>query len=102
VEGREGQQREHGDRCLVQTAIMSIGSLLVRKTNSTKQVWQKEYDNLGSELATNPTLEATKQVLTLSYNDLSTCVRTLPSRNLVMSNCGSSNSKRGCCPMLRI
>jgi hypothetical protein len=51
---------------------MSIGSLLASKTNSTKQVWQKEYDNLGSELATNPTLEAAKQVLTLSYNDLST------------------------------
>ncbi|GJN00863.1 hypothetical protein PR202_ga18084 [Eleusine coracana subsp. coracana] len=51
-------------------AIMSIGSLLASKANRTKQEWQKVCDNLGSELVTNPTLEGTKQVLTLSYDDL--------------------------------
>lgn len=51
-------------------AIVSIGSLLASKPNRTKQEWQKVCDNLGSELETNPTLEGTKQVLTLSYNDL--------------------------------
>lgn len=30
-------------------AIMSIGSLLASKTNTTKQEWQKVCDNLGSE-----------------------------------------------------
>jgi cobalamin biosynthesis protein CbiG len=47
-------------------AIMSIGSLLASKTNATKQGWQKVCDNLGSELPTNPTLEAAKQVLILA------------------------------------
>uniref|UniRef100_A0ACD6A5A7 Uncharacterized protein n=1 Tax=Avena sativa TaxID=4498 RepID=A0ACD6A5A7_AVESA len=51
-------------------AIVSIGSLLASKPKITKQEWQKVCDNLGSELETNPTLEGTKQVLTLSYNDL--------------------------------
>jgi Leucine-rich repeat (LRR) protein len=51
-------------------AIMSIGSLLARKTNRTKQEWQKVCNNLGSELESNPTLEGAKQVLTLSYDDL--------------------------------
>jgi Leucine-rich repeat (LRR) protein len=51
-------------------AIVSIGSLLASRPNITKQEWQKVCDNLGSELETNPTLEGTKQVLTLSYNDL--------------------------------
>lgn len=51
-------------------AILSIGSLLASKTNTTKQEWQKVCDNLGSELETNPTLEGAKQVLTLSYDDL--------------------------------
>ncbi|XBH97469.1 hypothetical protein VPH35_127132 [Triticum aestivum] len=51
-------------------AIVSIGSLLASKPNRTKQEWQKVSDNLGSELELNPTLEGTKQVLSLSYNDL--------------------------------
>nr|BAX25033.1 putative NBS-LRR type R protein, Nbs2-Pi2 [Oryza officinalis] len=51
-------------------AIVSIGSLLASKPNRSKQEWQKVCDNLGSELVSNPTLEGTKQVLTLSYNDL--------------------------------
>nr|BAX24887.1 putative NBS-LRR type disease resistance protein [Oryza longistaminata] len=51
-------------------AIVSIGSLLASKPNRSKEEWQKVCDNLGSELESNPTLEGTKQVLTLSYNDL--------------------------------
>uniref|UniRef100_A0A0D9WM60 Uncharacterized protein n=1 Tax=Leersia perrieri TaxID=77586 RepID=A0A0D9WM60_9ORYZ len=51
-------------------AIVSIGSLLASKPNRSKEEWQKVRDYLGSELETNPTLEGTKQVLTLSYNDL--------------------------------
>nr|BAX25169.1 putative NBS-LRR type disease resistance protein [Oryza meyeriana var. granulata] len=51
-------------------AIVSIGSLLASKPNRSKEEWQKVCDNLGSELETNPTLEGTKQVLTLSYNEL--------------------------------
>uniref|UniRef100_A0A8R7V6G8 Disease resistance protein RPM1 n=1 Tax=Triticum urartu TaxID=4572 RepID=A0A8R7V6G8_TRIUA len=51
-------------------AIVSIGSLLASKPNRTKQEWQKVSDNLGSELEINPTLEGTKLVLSLSYNDL--------------------------------
>ncbi|KAJ4790551.1 hypothetical protein LUZ62_041797 [Rhynchospora pubera] len=50
-------------------AIVTIGGLLASKPIN-KEEWEKLVDRLGSELETNPTAEATKQILELSYHDL--------------------------------
>ncbi|CAL5052480.1 unnamed protein product [Urochloa decumbens] len=48
-------------------AIVTIGGLLANK--DTKE-WENLYNQLPSELATNPSLEALRQVVHLSYNHL--------------------------------
>ena len=54
----------------VPLAITSIGSLLANQSMHV-EIWEKIHNSIGSELDTNPTLEWMRQVLSLSYNDLS-------------------------------
>ncbi|KAM3413304.1 hypothetical protein ACQJBY_004464 [Aegilops geniculata] len=50
-------------------AVISIASLLSNKETSRKG-WESIRDSLGTELATNPTLEEMKSILNLSYMHL--------------------------------
>lgn len=54
-------------------AIVTIGGLLANK--ETKQ-WEDIYNQLPSELESNPSLEALRQVVTLSYNYLPSYLKT--------------------------
>uniref|UniRef100_A0A0D9X155 NB-ARC domain-containing protein n=1 Tax=Leersia perrieri TaxID=77586 RepID=A0A0D9X155_9ORYZ len=51
-------------------AIVSIAGLLASKPVHSKDLWQKIYSSLGSELESSPSLERLKKILELSYNDL--------------------------------
>ncbi|XP_037473809.1 disease resistance protein RGA5-like isoform X2 [Triticum dicoccoides] len=50
-------------------AVITIASLLANKETSRKS-WESIRDSLGTQLATNPTLEETKSILNLSYMHL--------------------------------
>ncbi|RLN32913.1 hypothetical protein C2845_PM03G12040 [Panicum miliaceum] len=51
-------------------AIVSIAGLLSSKPVHSKDLWQKIYLSLGSELESSPSLERLKKILELIYNDL--------------------------------
>uniref|UniRef100_A0A0E0QAU1 Uncharacterized protein n=1 Tax=Oryza rufipogon TaxID=4529 RepID=A0A0E0QAU1_ORYRU len=51
-------------------SIVSIAGLLASKPVHSKDLWEKIYSSLGSEIETNPSLDRLKKILELSYNDL--------------------------------
>uniref|UniRef100_J3MMN7 Uncharacterized protein n=1 Tax=Oryza brachyantha TaxID=4533 RepID=J3MMN7_ORYBR len=51
-------------------SIVSIAGLLSSKPVHSKDLWEKIYSSLGSELETSPSLERLRRILELSYNDL--------------------------------
>ncbi|KAM3215240.1 hypothetical protein ACQJBY_067303 [Aegilops geniculata] len=57
-------------------AIVSIASLLVSQPTRSVTQWKYVCDSLSSNLRTNPTLEGMRQVLNLSYNNLSHHLKT--------------------------
>jgi len=53
-------------------AILTIGGVLATKK---KAEWENFYQKLPSELESNPSLEAIRRVVTLSYNHLPSCLK---------------------------
>lgn len=52
-------------------AIVSIASLLASyQSPDSKDIWERIFRSIGSEMENNPTLEGMRQIVTLSYNHL--------------------------------